>query len=66
MHEQLTKIMTDKKLNIINGITNSMHDQDATINEEMVDGNTEEVVRTIESLKKDLDHLKTNVTTNGI
>ena len=66
MHEQLTKIMTDKKLNIINGITNSMHDQVATINEEMVDGNTEEVVRTIESLKKDLDHLKTNVTTNGI
>lgn len=58
--------MEQKKLNIINGITNGFHDKVASINEEFVDGNNDEVLRLIESLKKDLNDLRTNIRTNGI
>lgn len=58
--------MDEKKLNQINTITNEMHDDVASINEEFVDGNDRMVLKYCSKLIEKLKHLMTNIRKDGI
>ncbi len=58
--------MEQRKLNFINSTTNGFHDRVATINEEFVDDNPDNVKKEVDVLIKELKDFKTNIEKNGI
>lgn len=58
--------MKQKELNRINAITNSFHDDVATVNEEYVDGNVSNVKATIDKLIESLKDFKSNLELNEV